>query len=52
MENFESVDEILDFAIGREIEAIQLYIDLAAKVNKPELRKVLKILPGRSRNTR
>ena len=42
MENFESVDEILDFAIGREIEAIQLYIDLAAKVNKPEMRKVLK----------
>ncbi len=42
MENFESVDEILDFAIGREIEAIQLYTDLAGKVNKPEMRKVLK----------
>ncbi len=42
MENFESVDEILDFAIGRENEAIHLYIDLAGKVNKPELRKVLK----------
>lgn len=42
MDNFESVDEILDFAIGREIEAIQLYIDLAAKVNKPEMRKILR----------
>jgi rubrerythrin len=42
MENFESVDEILDFAIGREIEAIHLYIDLMGKVNKPEMRKVLK----------
>jgi len=42
MENFESVDEILDFAIGREIEAIRLYIDLAGKVNKPEMREVLK----------
>lgn len=41
MDNFKSVDEILDFAIGREIEAIQLYIDLAAKVNKPEMRKAL-----------
>ncbi|MDH4241258.1 MAG: ferritin family protein, partial [Phycisphaerae bacterium] len=38
----ESVDEILDFAIGREIEAIRLYIDLAGKVNKPEMREVLK----------
>jgi rubrerythrin len=42
MKNFESVDEILDFAIGREIEAIQLYIELAGKVEKPEMRKVLK----------
>ncbi len=42
MENFESVDEILDFAIGREIEAIRLYIDLAGKVNKPEMREVLR----------
>jgi rubrerythrin len=41
MENFESVDEILDFAIGREIEAIRLYTDLANKVEKPEMRKVL-----------
>lgn len=42
MENFESVDDILDFAIGREIDAIRLYIDLAKKVEKPEMQKVLK----------
>ncbi|MGB2809144.1 MAG: ferritin family protein [Sedimentisphaerales bacterium] len=42
MEDFESVDEILDFAIGRENDAIRLYIDLAKKVEKPEMQKVLK----------
>ena len=42
MKDFESVDEILDFAIGREIEAIRLYIDLAKKVEKPEMQRVLK----------
>lgn len=42
MKNFGSVDEILDFAIGREIEAFQLYIELAGKVEKPQMRKVLK----------
>ena len=39
--DFNTIDEILDFAIGREIEAIQLYKDLAVKVEKPEMRKVL-----------
>ena len=42
MKNFGSVDEILDFAIEREIEAIQLYTDLAGKVENPKMRKVLK----------
>ncbi|MHC4706078.1 MAG: ferritin family protein [Planctomycetota bacterium] len=41
MKTFGSVDEILDFAIGREAEAIQLYKDLAARVDKPEIQKVL-----------
>jgi rubrerythrin len=41
MEDFKSVDEILDFAISREIEAMRLYADLAKKVEKPEMRKVL-----------
>ncbi len=41
MRNFSSVDEILDFAIGREVEAIQLYIDLANRVDNPEIRRVI-----------
>jgi rubrerythrin len=41
MDKFKSVDEILDFAIKREMEAIQLYSDLARKVQKPELRSAL-----------
>lgn len=42
MEKFKSVDDILDFAIGREVEAIELYSDLLRKVEKPELRSALK----------
>ena len=41
MESFNSVDEFLDFAIGREIEAFKLYTELAGRVEKPEMRKVL-----------
>jgi rubrerythrin len=40
MESFNSVDEFLDFAIGREIEAFELYTELAGRVEKPEMRKV------------
>ena len=36
-----SVNEILDFAIAREIEANKLYTDLAARVDNPAMRKVL-----------
>jgi len=35
-----SVDEVLAFAIDREIEAHQLYIDLAARTQNPVMRKV------------
>ncbi len=42
MEKFKSVDDILDFAIGREIEAIELYTDLLRKVEKPEMRSAIK----------
>ena len=42
MDNFKSVDDILDFAIGREVEAIELYSDLLRKVEKPEMRSALK----------
>lgn len=41
MEKFNSVDEILDFAISREVEANDLYVKLAAMVEKPKLAKLL-----------
>ena len=34
------VDEVLEFAIDREIEAHRLYIDLAARTQNPVMRKV------------
>ncbi len=37
---FESVDEILDFAIGKEEEAAQFYIDLARKMAPPNMKEV------------
>jgi rubrerythrin len=40
MERFESADEILDFAIAREIEANQFYTELAEKADNPAMRKV------------
>jgi rubrerythrin len=38
--NFNSVDEILDFAIGQEEEAAQFYTELAGKVNKPNIKEM------------
>jgi rubrerythrin len=38
--NFDSVDEILDFAIGQEEEAAQFYTELAGKVNKPNIKEM------------
>ena len=40
MENFGSIDEILDFAIAREEEAYEFYLDLAGKMNRPAIKKV------------
>ncbi len=37
---FDSIDEVLDFAIGREIEANQLYTDLAQLTENAAMRKV------------
>ena len=39
---FNSVDEILDFAIGEEEKASQFYTDLAAKVNKENISDIFK----------
>ena len=37
---FESVDEILDFAIGKEEEAAQFYINLADRMAPPNMKEV------------
>jgi rubrerythrin len=36
----ENVNEILDFAIKREEEANKFYLELAARVDRPEIKKV------------
>jgi len=41
---FSSVEEALDFAISREVEAYDFYMKWAALVQKPEMVKVLKDL--------
>jgi rubrerythrin len=41
MKKFRSVDEVLDFAIKREIDAQKFYMELADFVEKPEMTKVL-----------
>ena len=38
----DSIDKILDFAIEKEEEAAQFYTDLAAKMDKPHMKKVMK----------
>ena len=40
MSKFKSFDDVLDFAIGREIEAQKFYLKLADIVEKPEMAKV------------
>ncbi len=40
MEKFQSADELLDFAIAREEEAVQFYTDLAGKMEKSLMRDV------------
>ncbi len=41
MSKFKSIDDVLDFAISREIEAQDFYLQLADIVEKPEMAKVL-----------
>ncbi len=38
-EGFNNVDEILDFAIGREQEAYDFYVDLADKAKEPSIKE-------------
>jgi len=36
----DSIDEILEFAIAREVEANQLYTYMAERIKNPEMRKI------------
>ena len=40
METIDSIDEILEFAIAREVEANQLYLYMAGRMKNPEMRQV------------
>jgi rubrerythrin len=40
MDEFNSIDEILDFAIAGEAEAVEFYSDLAEKMDNPAMREV------------
>ena len=40
MDEFNSVDQLLDFAVEREEEAAQFYTDLAGKMEKPWMKEV------------
>ena len=40
MDNFKSVDEILDFAIDQEQEAIDFYSELADKAKRNDIKKI------------
>jgi rubrerythrin len=42
MEQWKSVDEVLDFAIGQEEEAAQFYTDLAGRMDRPWMSKIFK----------
>ena len=42
METFKNTNEILDFAIEREEEASEFYLELAEKMERPEIKKVFK----------
>jgi rubrerythrin len=40
MEQWKSVDEILDFAIGQEEQAAQFYTDLSGRMDRPWMSKI------------
>jgi rubrerythrin len=42
MEQWKSVDEILDFAVGQEEQAYQFYTDLASQMERPWMSKIFK----------
>ncbi len=42
MEQWKSVDEILDFAIGQEEQAAQFYTDLSSRMDRPWMSEIFK----------
>ena len=36
---FNTIEEVLDFAIANEMEAHDFYVDLAKKMERPEMRR-------------
>jgi rubrerythrin len=42
MQQWKSVDEILDFAIGQEEQAAQFYTELAGRMDRPWMSKIFK----------
>ena len=41
MKSFDSVDEVLDYAVAPEIQANRLYAKLSQTVQKPRMREAL-----------
>jgi rubrerythrin len=42
MESFQSVDGVLDFAIKREEEAFAFYMDLAGRIERPDMKTLFR----------
>ena len=49
MKHFESVNDVLDFAIEREQEAAEFYTDLANKMDRPWMQQVFEQFAGEER---
>lgn len=49
MKQWNSIDEILQYAIGQEEEAAEFYTDLAARMDKPWVRKIFEEYAGEER---
>ena len=52
METFESIEDILDFAIDNEEKAFRFYTDLSLKMKNPHMQKVFHEFAGEEKNHR
>jgi len=41
MPKFNNIEDVISYAIGREEDALKMYIDLAGKIRNPQIKKVL-----------